>query len=242
MDLEQFEQKIFSQNGEDGITMKLLGLLYDNHDSKYYVEFGVENGMECNTRILREKYGWKGLQMDGGNENPAIHLQKEFITKDNVVELFKKYNVPQHINLLSVDIDYNDFYCLHEILKSYICDILICEYNGTHLPCEDKVVISNSNTWWDGTNYFGASLLAISNLGKMYGYSVVYCDSKGINCFLIRDDLICSKSLSFKNFGSIELLYKSPKYGCGPNGGHEHDWYNRPYITSKEAIGNQYLR
>jgi hypothetical protein len=48
MELNTFERKIFSQNGEDGITMKLLELIYngDNND-KYYVEFGVESGREC---------------------------------------------------------------------------------------------------------------------------------------------------------------------------------------------------
>ena len=84
MNLEFFEKKIFSQNGEDGITMKLLELLYCNKDDnniidKYYVEFGVENGKECNTKILREKYKWKGLQMDGSNEDNKINLKKEFI-------------------------------------------------------------------------------------------------------------------------------------------------------------------
>lgn len=53
MDLNEFEKKIFSQNGEDGITMKLVELIYgDDHQNNYYVEFGVESGMECNTRIL----------------------------------------------------------------------------------------------------------------------------------------------------------------------------------------------
>ena len=113
IDLEIFEKKIFSQNGEDGITMKLIELIYNgNNDNKFYVEFGVGDGIECNTRILREYYNWKGLQIDGSNENDKFNLRKEFITKENVVELFRKYNVPQNINLLSVDIDFNDFYCL----------------------------------------------------------------------------------------------------------------------------------
>ena len=96
MDLSLFENKIFSQNGEDGIIMKLVELIYngDNHN-RFQVEFGVENGIECNTRILREKYNWNGLQMDGSNHNDNINIKKEFITKENVIELFRKYNVPQ---------------------------------------------------------------------------------------------------------------------------------------------------
>ena len=238
IDLEQFEQKIFSQNGEDGVTMKLIELLYTNDTTpKFYVEFGVENGDECNTRILREKYNWGGLQMDGDHENNEINLRKEFITKDNVVKLFEKYSVPENINLLSVDIDFNDFYCLKKIFENYTCDIIICEYNATHSPTEDKIVIyDRSNRGWDGSNYFGASLLSITKLGKKYNYSLVYCDKKGVNCFLIRDEIMKSMKLKFKNVGYIHQLYRFPRYSYGPNGGHPQDPYNRRYLTFEEAI------
>lgn len=237
MDLSLFENKFFSQNGEDGITMKLCELIYgENNDNKFYVEFGVENGSECNTRILREKYNWKGLQMDGGNENNNINLKREFIMKENVVELFKKYNVPQNINVLSVDIDFNDFYCLKEILMNYVCDIIICEYNATHLACEDKIIIYNKNGGWDNSNYFGASLLSLDKLGKKYNYSLIYCNKNGVNCFFIHNDIIKNKDLQFKNLGDIEKIYKPAGYGNGPNGGHIRDPYNRPFISFDEAI------
>jgi nucleoid DNA-binding protein len=236
MDLEVFEKKYFSQNGEDGITMKLVELIYDNNNDKFYVEFGVENGNECNTRILREKYKWNGLQMDGGHENDIINLRKEFIIKENIVELFVKYNVPKHINLLSVDIDFNDFYCLNEILKNYTCDIIICEYNATHSPDEDKIIIYDKNGSWDATNYFGASLLSFDKLAKKYNYSLIYCNENGVNCFFIHNDIIKHKNLEFKNFGDITKIYRSPRYGPGPKGGHRQDEHNRKYIKFEEAI------
>uniref|UniRef100_A0A6C0HAG8 Methyltransferase FkbM domain-containing protein n=1 Tax=viral metagenome TaxID=1070528 RepID=A0A6C0HAG8_9ZZZZ len=236
MDLEIFEKKYFSQNGEDGITMKLIELIYDNNDDKFYVEFGVENGNECNTRILREKYKWNGLQMDGNHENDIINLRKEFITKENIVELFVKYNVPKHINLLSVDIDFNDFYCLNEILKNYTCDIIICEYNATHNPDEDNIIVYDKNGSWDATNYFGASLLSFDKLAKKYNYSLIYCNENGVNCFFIHNDIIKQKNLEFKNFGDITKIYRSPRYGPGPKGGHRQDDHNRKYIKFEEAI------
>lgn len=237
INLSDFEKKIYSQNGEDGITMKLIELIYHgNNDNKFYVEFGVENGNECNTKVLREKYNWNGLQMDGSNKNDSINLRKEFITKENVVELFKKYNVPQNINVLSVDIDFNDFYCLKEILENYSCDIIICEYNATHLPDEDKIVIYDKNGCWDGTNYFGVSLLSLDKLGKKFNYSLIYCDKKGVNSFFVHNDIIQSKNLQFENLGNITKIYRSAGYSSGPNGGHPQDPLNRPFITFEEAI------
>jgi len=246
MDLLRYEQKFFSQNGEDGIILILIKLLYginfnDKLDitksiNKFYVEFGVENGKECNTRLLREKLGWKGLQLDGSNENLKINLRKHFITKENIVNIFKTYNVPTNINLLSVDIDYNDFYVLNEILNSYTVDIIICEYNSAHLPSEDKVVIYDSSKWWDGTNYFGASLLALNNLCEKYGYTLVYCDKKGVNCFFVKTILLEQNNINIKNMGNVDLLYMLPKYGNGPNGGHKQDPKNRKFVKSNDII------
>ena len=237
MDLLEFEKKIYSQNGEDGITVKLLEMLYGNDRcGKYYVEFGVESGVECNTRILRDLYSWNGLQMDGTYQNIARNHRKEFITKENVVSLFQKYYVPQHINLLSVDIDFNDFYCLNQILTKYDSDIIICEYNGAHLPHEDKVIIYDPNGMWDNCNYFGASLLAFQKLLQKYNYSLVYCDKTGTNCFFVNNNIIKEKNLSFLHADDIQKLYRQPTYGNGPNNGHFQDPKYRPYITSDEAI------
>lgn len=236
MDLSKYERKIFSQNGEDGVTMALVELIYKDTSNKYYVEFGVQDGSECNTRILREKYKWNGLQMDGSHANESINLKKEFITKENVVELFKKYNVPSHINLLSVDIDFNDFYCLKEILKHYTCDIIICEYNATHLANEDKVVIYDKNGGWDCTNYFGASLLALNKLGERYNYTLVYCNDNGVNCFLVSNVKMIENNLELKDAGNVESLYRKARYSSGRNGGHPEDNMNRKYIVYDEAI------
>jgi hypothetical protein len=236
IDLNNYEEKIYSQNGEDGITKKIIDILYENNkNNKYYVEFGVESGMECNTRILRENYKWKGLLMDGSNENTDINLQKEFLTKENIINLFKKYNVPKYINLLCIDIDNNDFYLLKEILKEYESDIIILEYNATHLSNEDKIVIYSPTTMWDGSNYFGASLLSFNKLLTKHNYTLVYCNNNGVNAFYVNNKFM-DKIKLINNAGNVDKIYKSAKYSNGPNGGHPQDTLNRTYITYDEAI------
>ena len=220
------ENKIYSQNGEDGVTTYLLQHLFKDDSKYFYVEFGVEDGTECNTRMLRDLPNWSGLLMDGSHENKSINLNKEFITKDNIVSLLNKYNVPKHINLLSVDIDYNDFYVLHEILKYYTCDVIICEYNSIHKPSEDKVVIYSADTMWDGTNYFGSSLLALQKLCKNYGYELFYCDKNGVNAFFVKSDYGLGRD--------IYEVYMPPGWGNGA--GHPKDDKERTYVSSQEAM------
>jgi hypothetical protein len=231
------ECKVYSQNGEDGIIRKIFECI--GCSSHYYVEFGVENGTECNTRFLREK-GWTGLLlMDGGYSNHKIHLYKEFITAENINSLFKKYHIPDEFDLLSIDVDFNDFYIWKAIASQYKPRVVVIEYNATHLPHEDKVVIYSPHNTWDGTNYFGASILALYRLGRLKGYSLVYAEAAGANLFFIRDDLLHlfeASGYRFRDTNNVDALYNYPKYGCGPNGGHKQDPYHRPFISSKELL------
>ena len=139
---------------------------------------------------------------------------------------------------MSVDIDFNDFYVLNEILANYQCDIIICEYNSTYLADEDKIVLYDKNGKWDGSNYFGVSLLALVKLGKLSNYSLVYCDKRGVNCFFIHNNIIENKGLKLKlkDLGDIEKLYMPAQYGFGPNGGHPQDPHSRQYVSFDDAM------
>lgn len=230
VDLANFEKKVYSQNGEDGVLKKIFSLLRIKRG--YFVEFGVQDGNECNTRYLREVKHWSGLMMDGSNYRPEINLQQEFITAENINALFEKYSVPKEFDLLSIDIDLNDFYVWNAMSSQYRPKVVVIEYNAAFLPHEDKIVIYNPLGIWDATNYFGASILALFKLGQKKGYSLVYADSNGVNLFFIRNDLIASMKKKLINVNRIEAIYRSPKYGQGPNGGHFQDPFNRPFVTA----------
>ena len=234
IDLSQHERKIFSQNGEDGVIKKIFEVIKTTN--KYYVEFGVENANECNTRNLRENCGWSGLLMDGGYENKEIGLYQEFITAENINELFKKYKVPQELDLLSIDIDYNDFYVWKSLDEIYQPRVVIIEYNASHLPTEDKVVKYDANAVWDSTNYFGASIRALYNLGKLKGYSLIYANNQGVNLFFVKSSILSQIEPYFKDTNNIFLIYNSPKYGSDISGGHRKDDKNREYVTSEEFL------
>jgi len=117
VDLNNYEKKVFSQFDEDGILDKIFSLIGTH--SKTYVEFGASDGRECNTHYLREVLGWTGLLMDGGFENLQINLRRHFITTRNINQLFQRYNIPKEFDLLSIDVDGNDFYIWKKICEEY---------------------------------------------------------------------------------------------------------------------------
>jgi len=232
IDLSIKEKTIYSESGEDGILFTLFSAF--GTTDKYFVEFGAEKGTQCNTRALREYAGFSGILFDMDFENPEINLFKHTITEDSVVRIFQQHAVPRQFDLLSVDIDSHDFYVLHEILKSYTPRILVCEYNATHLPNEDRVVLRGDMNF--NGNYFGASILAFYKLVSRFNYSLVYANEKGVNLFFVRNDLIDQSIFTVKNINDVNGIYRTPKYGKGPNGGHDEDIYGQLYTSADEIL------
>ena len=187
-DLSRFELKIFSQHGEDGILEAIFAKI--GTTNKYCVEFGVGKGSECNTRNLVERKNWSGLWMTG-NEFPAHRahiLKREFITAENINALFKKYNVPRDFDLLNIDIDGNDYWVWRQI-TDYRPRVVCMEYNAHIPPGEARAIEYDSKFIWGRTDYYGASLLALAQLGKKKGYELAGCDSSGTNAFFVQQEL-----------------------------------------------------
>lgn len=136
----------------------------------------------------------------------------EKVTAENIQDLFRKYNVPKNFDLLSIDIDYNDYWVWKSI-TDYSPRVVVIEYNSSIPPTESKVVPYDPDAQWDGTNYFGASLLALKNLGLTKGYTLIGCESRGVNAFFCKSDLV--KGFTIKG---IQELYRPPKYGQIVNG------------------------
>jgi hypothetical protein len=119
--LNKYEFQAFSQNGEDGIIEEIFKRI--GTTNKYFIEFGVENGLECNSLYLLFQ-NWKGLWIDGSKENAKTIEKKfkgkiesgqlaildSFITRENIEHLFAKANCPKEPDFLSIDIDRNDYY------------------------------------------------------------------------------------------------------------------------------------
>jgi hypothetical protein len=211
-DINAFEQRIYSQNGEDGIIRIIFHKI--GHANKFCVEFGVFDGSECNTRYLIEKHGWRYLHMDGGDyKRLYTDVKKEFITAENINLLFRKYNVPEEFDLLSIDIDFNDYW-VWKAIEGYRPRAVVIEYNSSIPPTESKAVKYEPYGRSYGTNYFGASLLAFVKLGELKGYTLVGCDKTGTNAFFVRSDLV-GDHFTIKD---IKEVYRPPAYGQIVNG------------------------
>lgn len=193
--LAQFEQKVHSQNGEDGVIAAIFAAIPPA--SRHFVEFGVGPnwqdpgytlGLEANCALLREQ-GWTGLFMDGGAHPPQFDVKQEFITPANINGLLRKYGTPQTVDIVSIDVDGQDLWIW--MACDYRPALYILEYNANFRMLHQSVsIVYNPNHRWDGTKYFGASLGAMIKIGRDKGYKLVHAN--GANAFFVRDDLLAN--------------------------------------------------
>jgi hypothetical protein len=91
-------------------------------------------------------------------------VQQERVDAININPLLRKYRVPDIPDLISIDVDGQDFWIWSNLVHRP--NVIIIEYNANFAPDDSKVIPYDVAFQGDGTKYFGASLRALHNLGK----------------------------------------------------------------------------
>jgi hypothetical protein len=201
--LQDYEFRVFSQWGEDGIIQKLIKTVEISNNT--FIEFGVENFLESNCRFLMMKDNWSGFVIDGSNKNINqirqssffwkfdIQAKEAFITSANINSLLSESGFDKDLGILSIDIDGVDYWIL-EAIDHFEPRILILEYNAVFGP-ERTVTVPNDPSFNRTSKhfsnlYFGASFSALRDLAASKGYTLVGTNSSGGNAFFVRNDLM----------------------------------------------------
>lgn len=200
--LREAEFRVFSQWGEDGIIQFLIR--HVPIDRRVFVEFGVQNYLESNTRFLLINNNWSGLVIDGSANNVdsirksdifwqhTLQAEHAFITSDNINDIISSKGIKGDTGILSIDIDGNDYW-VWQAIDVISPRIVIVEYNS-RFGSEREVTIPYDPMFLRGHAhpsmiYYGASLAALRRLGAEKGYSLVGCNSAGNNAFFVRKDV-----------------------------------------------------
>ena len=202
-DIGRAEFQVYSQFGEDGIIQFLVQRVAI--ENEVFVEFGVGDYRESNTRFLLVHDNWRGLIFDSGESMQAflessghvwrhhIDAKTAFIDRDNINDLIKTAGIEGDIGLLSIDLDGNDYWIL-EAIDVVEPRIIVAEYNSTFgaeaavtVPYDAHFVRSEKH--WSGL-YWGASLAALTKLTKAKGYALVGGNRAGNNAFFVRHDVL----------------------------------------------------
>ena len=217
--LQNKQFKVYSQYGQDGIIEEIFKNIGTINSPPFCIEFGFNstelteadpnskyilstdslkeiekyntvNYCTPNTANLILNKNWNSLLLDGGNENPKINLYKHVLYPDNIIDIFKKYQVPINPEFISIDVDSIDLWLFQAILQSEFNPMVISVEYNSHFPLDFAITFPNNKIdRWDGIRGYGASLKALYMMGKKYGYHLIGIVMQN-DLFFIRGDLI----------------------------------------------------
>ncbi|MSR87960.1 MAG: hypothetical protein EXS69_02235 [Candidatus Zambryskibacteria bacterium] len=211
------EFKVYSKHGGDGILAHIFSKV--GVTNRTFVEMGVEDGRECNTANLSRNFGWNGLMIDA-NENWVrsaedfyrdyrVKVAHSFVTAENINQTILQNNLKGEIDLLSIDIDGNDYW-VWKAINAVSPRIVVLEYNssfGQRSVTQKYMPDHRFSPREENPLFFGASLKALAKLSKEKGYILVACDVHGHDAFFIRADVAAGQ---FKEQEPEETFYPNP--------------------------------
>lgn len=198
--LHDVEFQVFSQFGDDGIIEYLTSNL--PIASRRFVEFGVEDYTESNTRYLLIDKKWDGLVIDANERHVAfirsdpisalfpLTARRAFISAESINGLLEDAAIIGELGLLSIDIDGMDYW-VWAAVTAVRPAIVVIEYNAIYGPERPIVTPYQADFAREQAHpsrlYWGASLAALQHLAFGKGYLFAGCNSNGNNAYFIDE-------------------------------------------------------
>jgi len=226
--IKEAEFKVFSQWNEDGILAYLTQAVAC--PERTFVEIGVQDYAESNTRFLATSGNWSGICIDDGVAHVDFIRRQEldwrygviavsaFVTTDNINKLIRDGGLTGDIGLLSVDVDGQDYW-LWDAVTEISPRVVVVEYNAV-LGLDAAVTVPQRDDFsifaaHPSGIYFGASLPALVDLGRRKGYRFVGCESHGANAFFVRDDVCGDLPSLTAEQGFVENRFRTSRSDAG---------------------------
>lgn len=224
--LERYGYCVASQNEEDGMLAEVFRRIGETN--RIFFEFGVGNGLQ-NITFHMLLNGWKGWWIEinqpklafmrqyfaGAVNEGRLVIDDSYIDAENINAVCEKLGIPAEIDLLSIDIDGNDYH-VFETMRRVRARVVVLEYNPTYPPPMRLIGGYDPNYQYSDQTYIGASLQSLCDLAEKKGYQLVGTSISGINAIFVRRDLAGDK---FAFPATAQHLYHGPRYQLSFTGG-----------------------
>ena len=195
--------RVFSQFEEDGLLLYIFAAIGISRQS--FIDIGAGDGINSNCANLAVNFGWHGLFIDGDPTNVARgkayyaanpdtwayqpRFVQGFVQRENINELIGANGYCGEVDLVSIDIDGNDYW-IWEALTVVEPRVLIIE---THIEfgMNSIVVPYDKDYHYPGKHpdFHGASPVAMEKLAKKKGYRLVGANNYGFNTIYVKNGI-----------------------------------------------------
>lgn len=164
---------LYSQNSEGLILEYIFHSLYPNQKGNVF-DIGSGDGFVLSNSRHLKHLGFKCFLFDKIN---GLN-----VTAENCTGATATYP-----DLISIDIDGNDYWILDKQLPFYKPSIVIAEFNASYT--DSRTIKYNPDHVWAGDSYYGFTFEAGVKLAEKHGYKVIF-QIADMNMIMVRADLI----------------------------------------------------
>ncbi len=204
--------RCYSQFDEDGIILYVLSMI--GFESRKVVELCCGSGHECMATNLILNHGFKGYLFEGdpkkvqaakdyfaSKKNCELNqptVKVAWVAKETINEVLKDAGASGEVDLLSLDIDGNDYYVWDAIteIKPRLCVLETHDIipSGLSLTIKyDPKFYCDASIIGPEQDYRSVSLLAMKKLSERKGYRMIGAQRHGFNVFFLREDIAADR-------------------------------------------------
>lgn len=266
--LSDFRFDQYSQFGEDGIIERVFEHI--GVGSKVCIEFGAWDGFHLSNTANLWTRGWKGILIEGhparfralqrnvrDYDCIAIRAYVGIGENDSLEAILEEHRLSQEIDLLSIDVDGNDYHILQSLTRLRP-RLLLCEYNPT--------IPATTDLYQEYGGNLGCSAAALVRVASEKGYRLVALTDT--NCFFVPEEhfahfaeyetrlerLRVDTYLTYfiSSYAGEYVLTSQPPYGVslpyrgGLRGKYYtpplKPWFLKPYTAVRQALTRAYRR
>ena len=177
-------RKYYSEFGEDGLLLYIIKRIEKKTSlDKYFVEFGAWDGKHGSNTFIFAEAGYKGIFIEANAEKfqklkanmvsfPAVSAVCRLVQakgNDSLENILKEYDAPKHFDILSIDIDGDDYW-VWKGLVSFRPKVVVIELNYKDKPGVHRINQTGKPFVYGTT---GTSITSMNELAETKGYKLI---------------------------------------------------------------------
>jgi len=188
----------FSRFDEDRILARHVSELLPETNHGTAVDLGAGDGVRWSNTYALFTNGWKGVGVESDTRRftklarayrhyPQVFACRNLVTPHNVVALLQSYEIEKDFEVLSIDVDSNDYWILQAALRVFRPRLIVAEINE-NIPLPIRFVVKYDPDFQLRHHFYGCSIMSLADLCRQHDYAVLELEYN--NAFLAPREIV----------------------------------------------------
>ena len=193
----------FSRFEEERTLVRYIDQLLPSGHGRTAVDIGAGDGVRWSNTHALFLEGWNGLAIEADSRkfrklkrtyrrSPNVSTCNEPATPDRIARLLRSYKIEKDFEVLSLDIDGNDYWILQSILEEFRPQLIVTEINEK-IPPPLRFITKYDPEFRLRHHFYGFSIMSLADLCRQFNYAILEVEYN--NAFMAPRDLALERAV-----------------------------------------------